>query len=121
MELRCQNLVTLFFGKLELKEIPQAFLCYLTSLRVLDLSCTQMKSLTLSLWEPRQLKFLNLSWTEIENVDERIGNLSSLQFLNLIFCMKFKSLPSEIVKLKSLRYFDFSEISGILILASVIT
>ena len=68
-----------------------------------------MKSFPLSLWELRQLKFLNLSWMEIENVDECIGNLSSLQFLNPSHCMKFKSLPSQIVKLKNMRYFDFSE------------
>ena len=39
---------------------------------------TQMKSSPLSLWELRQLKFLNLRWTEIKNVAELIGNLSSL-------------------------------------------
>ena len=38
MELGCQNLVTLFLGKLELKEILEAFLHSLTSLRVLDLA-----------------------------------------------------------------------------------
>lgn len=120
-ELGCQQLVTLFLGKLELKEIPEAFLGGLTSLRVLDLGGTQVKSLPLSLWELRELKFLNLSWTQIENLDERIGNLSSLQFLNLSHCMKLKSLPSQIVKLKNLRYFDFSECDNLRLIPKEIT
>ena len=123
MELGCKNLVTLFLGKLELKEITESFLCGLTSVRVrvLDLGDTQIKSLPLSLWELRQLKFLNLSWNEIENVGECIGNLSSLHFLNLIHCIKFKSLSSQIVKLKNLRYFDFSECDNLRLILKEIT
>lgn len=118
-ELRCQKLVTLFLGKLELKEIPElneipeAFLQGLTSLKVLDLSGTQLKSLPLSLWELRQLEFLNLSWTEIANLHEGIGNLSSLRFLNISHCSKLKSLPSQIGKLGNLKYFDFSNCNNL--------
>lgn len=51
-ELRCPDLVSLILAKnLRLTELPEAFLRDLTSLRVLDLSFTQIESLPATLWE----------------------------------------------------------------------
>jgi disease resistance protein RPS2 len=120
-ELRCQKLVTLFLGKSELKEIPEAFLHGLTSLKVLDLGGTQLKSLPLSLWELKQLEFLNLSWTEIENLHGGTGNLYSLQFLYISHCIKLRSLPSQIGKLESLKYLDYSNCDNLKVVPKEIT
>lgn len=101
------ELVSLIFTRnLGLTEIPEAFLRNLTSLRVLDLSFTQIESLPATLWELTQLAFLNLSSTEIEEVSEGIGNLCSLRFLYLNKCTKLKSLSSKIGELKNLKYLD---------------
>jgi disease resistance protein RPS2 len=103
-ELRCPKLVSLFLGKNEeLKEIPEGFFLNFTSLRVLELSIP-VKSLPTSLWQLTHLEFLNLSWTEIEDISEDIGNLSSLQFLYLGYCRNLKALPSQVADLENMQY-----------------
>lgn len=103
-ELRCPKLVSLFLGKNEeLKEIPERFLLGFTSLRVLELGIP-VKSLPASLWKLIHLVFLDLSWTEIEDVPEDIVNLSHLQFLYLGYCRNLVSLPYQLGDLENLKY-----------------
>lgn len=103
-DLRYPKLVSLFLGKNEdLKEIPAGFFLNFTSLRVLELSIP-IKALPTSLWQLIHLEFLNLSWTEIEDIPEDISNLSSLQFLYLGYCRNLKSLPSQLGDLENMKY-----------------
>eukprot|EP00253_Pinus_taeda_P009811 PITA_09811 len=109
MELRCPKLVSLFLPlNLELKEIPEAFLLNLVFLRVLCLSNTGLKLLPKSLWQLKQLEYLDLNHIQIEYVDSGIGNLSNLQFLYLNGCKRLKSLPCEMRDLKNLKFLDLN-------------
>lgn len=106
-ELRCPNLVALILtGNRGLQEVPEKFLANLVSLKVLDLSRTQIKSLPRSLWQISQLRSLNLSYTKIEEVPQSVGNLKHLQFLYLVNCINLKSLPSQIGDLQDLTCLD---------------
>lgn len=103
-ELRFPKLVSLFLGKNEeLREIPEGFLLGFPSLRVLELGIP-VKSLPASLWQLIHLEFLDLSWTEIEDIPEDIVNLSRLQFLYLGYCRNLASLPSQLGDLENLKY-----------------
>lgn len=105
--LKCPNLVTLILTQnRELKEVPESFLIDLPSLRVLDLSHTQVKSVPTSLWQLRELRSLNLSYTQIEILSEAIRNLSNLQFFYLVNCTNLRSLPSQIGELRNLVCLD---------------
>lgn len=116
-ELGCPNLVTLILrANRGLKQIPEAFLFNLSSLKVLDLSQTQLKSLPVSLWQLTQLEFLNLSDTKIAELPGGIVHLSQLRFLYLAFCEKLKSLTPEIGKLKNLKYLDLSMCDGLVVI-----
>jgi disease resistance protein RPS2 len=122
----CTQLVILILSKNPLtRNVQGNFLNNLTSLRVLDLSNTQIESVPTSL---TQLRYLDLSNTQIESVPtsftkleflalrctcikelpKEIGNLSNLQFLDISECKYLTSLPTEISQLTSLKRLHLS-------------
>lgn len=106
-ELICPNLVTLILtGNKGLKEVPEVFLLNLISLKVLDLSQTDIELLPRSLWQLSQLRSLNLSYTKIKELPQSVSNLNRLQFLYFVNCINLKSLPSQIGELEDLTCLD---------------
>lgn len=77
----------------------------LTQLGVLDLSNTKINSVPTSF---TRLKFLTLRGTCIKELPSQIGNLSALQFLDISECKYLTSLPEGISKLTSLRRLHLS-------------
>ncbi|TVU09106.1 hypothetical protein EJB05_42547, partial [Eragrostis curvula] len=76
------------------------------SLRVLDLTGTEIRHIPGSLEPLLHLRFLNLSHTEIMELPESIERLRNLQFLILRSCYRLHSLPHGISKLQNLRTLD---------------
>nr|GMC60942.1 putative disease resistance protein RGA3 [Ipomoea batatas] len=75
-------------------------------LRVLDASrqwgsFTEVPSVIGSL---KHLRYLNLSFTEIQTLPDTICDLWNLQILNLDYCWELQSLPKRICSLKNLRH-----------------
>ena len=65
--LKCRKLVSLILGaKIQLEEVPISLIHYLPSIRVLDLSKTKIKLLPETLLKLIQLKYLDISYTQIE-------------------------------------------------------
>jgi disease resistance protein RPS2 len=113
-EFKCPNLVSLTLVlNFELKEIPEAFFLNLVSLKVLDLGNTGLQLLPRSLWQLKQLGFLGLNYTQIEDVHPDIGHISNLQFLHLRGCKNLHSLPCEMGDLKNLKYLDLRGCSNL--------
>jgi disease resistance protein RPS2 len=117
----CTELVSLILSKNPLAyDVRGSFLINLTSLRVLDLSNTQIEWVPTSLTHLRvldlsntqiqsvptsltRLQFLTLRCTCIKELPRDIGNLSNLHFLDISECKYLTSLPTEISQLTSLK------------------
>lgn len=125
-DLLCTQLVSLILSTNPLTcNVQGSFLNNLNSLRVLDLSNTQIESVPTSLPELRvldlsntkiksvptsftRLEFLTLRGTCIKELPSQIGNLSDLEFLDVSECKYLTSLPEEISQLRSLRRLHLS-------------
>ncbi|KAF6140539.1 hypothetical protein GIB67_035566 [Kingdonia uniflora] len=80
-------------------------LSHLTSLRTLDLRYNySIKELPKEFEKLIHLRYLDLSWTDVEELPEVVTNLSNLQTLILNFCHNLRRLPNGIGKLVSLRH-----------------
>lgn len=120
----CTQLVSLILStNLNLNSL--SFSNNLNSLRILDLSNTQIESVPTSLPELRvldlsntkidsvptsftRLEFLTLRGTCIKELPREIGDLSDLEFLDVSECKYLTSLPEEISQLRSLRRLHLS-------------
>eukprot|EP00253_Pinus_taeda_P001156 PITA_01156 len=92
----------------KLTKVPAESFSNITSLKVLDLSCTLIKSLPTSVGQLGELQFLNLTGCYLlKELPESICGLSRLQFLNLQFCESLVSLPDNIGDLQSLKHLNF--------------
>lgn len=123
-DILCTQLVSLILStNLNLNSL--SFLNNLNSLRILDLSNTQIESVPTSLPELRvldlsntkiesvptsftRLQFLTLRGTCIKELPREIGDLSDLEFLDVSECKYLTSLPEEISQLRSLRRLHLS-------------
>lgn len=101
--LPCPNLLSLMLGANPTRgNVPEGFLHSLLSLRILDLSNTNIRSLPKSVGELMQLQYLGLRETCISHVPEEIGNLSRLRFMDLTGCKTLAAVPFNFYQLTSL-------------------
>ncbi|QHO22404.1 putative disease resistance RPP13-like protein 1 [Arachis hypogaea] len=56
-----------------------------------------------------QLRYLDLSWSDIEVLPESLCNLCNLQTLKLAGCSKLTMLPNDMYKLVNLRHLDIRD------------
>eukprot|EP01018_Ginkgo_biloba_P006708 Gb_15875 [translate_table: standard] len=99
---KCPDLVTLVLAENRyLREISDSFLLNLTSLKVLDLSGMNIKSLPTSCGQLQLLKILRLRDMLIEELPER--ELQCLKRLSLEECSKLAVIPRGISELTSLE------------------
>ncbi|KAL9431905.1 hypothetical protein AB3S75_026999 [Citrus x aurantiifolia] len=101
----CPNLLTLFLQRnCRLRVIPPSFFELMTSLKVLNLSKTRIKSLPETLVNLKCLQILILRDCDFLFVlPPEVGSLECLEVLDLRGT-EIKMLPKEIGKLTSLRY-----------------
>ncbi|CAA7409660.1 unnamed protein product [Spirodela intermedia] len=111
-EPRCPNLQTLLLNDNEphLEEIPGGFFQFMPSLRVLDLSFTEIRVLPPEIGSLVELRYLNLSDTPLESLPMEVRNLTKLRQLDLENTRSLKSIPRETVssleRLQSLNIFN---------------
>ncbi|PIA60036.1 hypothetical protein AQUCO_00400720v1 [Aquilegia coerulea] len=105
----CKGLRTfLLLGayKTPIKEVPLALFMELGSLRVLDLSGTQVEELAESIGNLKHLRFLDLSNTLLKWLPETMQELCLLQTLRLRNCLELLYLPKRISRLRSLQHLE---------------
>ncbi|XP_017413244.1 putative disease resistance RPP13-like protein 1 [Vigna angularis] len=78
-------------------------------LRILSLShCSNLEELPDSVGNLEHLRSLDLSWTKIKKLSEKICSLSPLQILKLNHCMDLEELPSNLHLLTTLCRLEFT-------------
>ncbi|KAJ9697498.1 hypothetical protein PVL29_009357 [Vitis rotundifolia] len=80
----------------------------LRRLRVLSLSYYEISELPDSIGDLKHLRYLNLSHTALKWLPEALSNLYNLQSLILCNCRKLTKLPMGIANLINLRHLDIS-------------
>ncbi|XP_056162505.1 disease resistance protein RUN1-like [Syzygium oleosum] len=80
----------------------------LVSLYELDISYTEITSLSDSIGNAKHLSFLDLSYTSIVELPISIGELTQLKFLSLHQCRNLGELPESIGNLRSLQTLQLS-------------
>ncbi|XP_026414602.1 putative disease resistance protein RGA3 [Papaver somniferum] len=83
----------------------------LKSLRHLDISFSDIKSIPENIGSLEHLCFLDLSFTKISKLPDSITYMTSLRTLRLRGCYYLDALPSELGALTRLRCLDLSDIS----------
>ncbi|KAL9429569.1 hypothetical protein AB3S75_031388 [Citrus x aurantiifolia] len=103
----CPNLLTLFLQRNhQLREIPPSFFESMTSLKVLNLSNTRIKSLPNTIVSLQNLEILILRDCEhLVVLPSEVGSLVLLEVLDLRGT-EINHLPDEIGELASLRYLE---------------
>ena len=89
------------------QETCDAFLSSLTFLRMLDFSCTGIRSLPHSIGKLKHLRYLNISYNKhIKMLPNSITRLQNLETLDLSCCEKLIELPKNTSKLVNLRHLN---------------
>ncbi|XXG44970.1 hypothetical protein AAC387_Pa02g0186 [Persea americana] len=101
----CSTLSTLFLQSIyQLTMIPDSFFEFMHSLRILDLSGTQIKSLPSSLWNLVNLCGLYLNdCRDLKVLPSQVGALKQLKVLDLGGFTAIRSLPREVGELTCLK------------------
>ncbi|GLJ15046.1 hypothetical protein SUGI_0245800 [Cryptomeria japonica] len=95
----------------KIQSIPANLFTAMRGLRILDLSCTSIRSLPASIENLRLLRVLNLRKTWIEEVPECVRHLKNLLFL--AFPWSCRALPVWINELKSLQHLECTRVDCI--------
>ncbi|XP_058078554.1 putative disease resistance protein RGA1 [Magnolia sinica] len=104
---KVNHLRTLLLLEGESFSIPRNHFVHFTCLRVLDLSKANVtKELLVSIGKLKQLRYLDLSYTEIAALPESICSLPHLQTLRLLWCYNLAELPRDMSKMTSLRHLE---------------
>ncbi|XP_058079921.1 putative disease resistance protein RGA3 [Magnolia sinica] len=94
--------------------VPCELLVHFMCLRVLDLSYANVTmELLVSIGELKHLRYLDLSFTEIQALPESISTLHQLKTLRLLGCDKLTELPRDMSKMTSLRHLEISPCYGL--------
>ena len=93
---------------LSLQYIPSSVITSLTSIRLLDLGGTSIKSLPDSFGALKHLVYLRLAKESIGKLPYSITCLKKLEVLDLSECYQMSELPYELDKMTSLIYLDLS-------------
>lgn len=96
-----------------LEDIPPRVIRTLTSIRVLDLGGTSIKTLPDTFGALKHLVFLRLARTPIEKLPDSITLLKKLQILDLSHCGQLSELPYGLHKMTCLMYLDLSFFQGV--------
>ncbi|XP_075646349.1 disease resistance protein RGA2-like [Castanea sativa] len=83
-----------------------AFVSSFKFLRLLDLNCTDIRSVPRSIGKLKHLRHLDLSYNEIKMLPNSITRLQNLEVLNLCSCDKLIELPRNISRLVNLRHLN---------------
>ncbi|XP_072961244.1 putative disease resistance protein RGA4 [Typha angustifolia] len=106
---RClRSLISLHRNKSAFDCLTEELLPALKSLRVIDLSHTDLKELPSSVGELKHLRLLNLSYTNIQSLPETLSHLHKLQVLDLVGCHMLFALPAGVNRMTSLRHLKAS-------------
>ncbi|CAL4886597.1 unnamed protein product [Urochloa decumbens] len=90
----------------EISEIPQEFLQSCARVQALSLGATKIRTLPTKFLQSYNMRYLNLSLTDIDNVPSSISRLMSLQTLILSYCDKLRKLHPNVTKLSELQKLD---------------
>lgn len=113
-EFKGQNVRAMLLSESKsLEEIPSRAMRTLTSIRVLDLGGTSIKTLPDSFGALKHLVFLRLARAPIEKLPDSITRLKKLQILDLSHCGQLSELPYGLHKMTSLIYLDLSFCQGV--------
>ncbi|KAJ3699669.1 hypothetical protein LUZ61_003374 [Rhynchospora tenuis] len=93
-------------GSVPLNSIPALFFCKFVQLRVLDMSNSDLEQVPNSVGKLIHLRFLGLSNTKIKTLPENICDLFNLQTLELKGCSQLQHLPKGLLRLFNLRHLD---------------
>ncbi|RWR88347.1 disease resistance-like protein isoform X1 [Cinnamomum micranthum f. kanehirae] len=113
----CPKLVSLFLSGNPITAVPRSFFELMPALQVLDLSDTNITSLSVSSSSLLNLRALILSSCLRLTEVSFLGQLKELQFLD-ISASGIRSLPKEMQNLVKLKWLDMSEISDSLTIPS---
>ncbi|KAL5980747.1 hypothetical protein ACLOJK_028657 [Asimina triloba] len=92
--------------KIEDEKVPHDMFERLRSIRVLDLSWSNITELPNTIGNLKHLRYLNLSATSIKELPESIDSIYNLQTLLLCCCIYLVRLPNEMRKLTNMRHLD---------------
>ncbi|KDP37119.1 hypothetical protein JCGZ_06175 [Jatropha curcas] len=94
---QCPDLLTLLLSYNRLTTVGGDFFLFMSALKVLDLSNSDIEELPLSISKLVSLQYLNLSHTSIEQLPYELNMLSKLKYLNLEHIDLLRVIPRQVI------------------------
>ncbi|XP_043719884.1 disease resistance protein RPS2-like [Telopea speciosissima] len=99
----CPNLLTLLLQwNVGLNRVSDGFFRYMPSLRVLDLSFTNLREIPVDIGDLVELCHLDLSGTKLTGLPRELGKLAKLRHLDLLRTHYLRTIPTEAISKLSL-------------------